>query len=176
MTWSTTFEGISAIATAGALVAAVAAGVQAKRLYVIESTRDEQTKEAERRHHATQISAWAGMQILPGGEPIFGVVVRNSSDDPAYDVRVFCHGFSTDKTPALRCVPPGVYFVPNSDQRKADGRIFRWDYMKPVAEIRDPVRPFTASDNRGVDALTFRDNSGVAWHRTARGELTRAVS
>ncbi|PZF24687.1 hypothetical protein DEJ05_13020 [Curtobacterium sp. MCLR17_045] len=173
MGWSIFFDGISAFATAGALIAAVAAGVQAKRLYMIESARDEQSKEVARRLHATQISSWAAMQILHGGEPIYGVVVRNSSDDPVYDVRVTCHGFTTEKTPTLRCVPPGEYFVPNRDQRKPNGRFFRWDYVKPVSEIVDPVRPFTASDSRGVDELTFRGNSGVAWSRTARGSLSR---
>lgn len=165
------FEGISAFATAGALIAAVAAALQAKKLYDIESSRDEQAKAVDRRRHATRISAWAAMQILPGGEPIYGVVVRNSSDDPVYDLAVSCHGFTTDRAPVLRCVPPGEYFIPNKDQRKPDGRFFRWDYAKPVEEIRDPVRPFTASDSRGVDELEFRDNSGRAWRRSSRGEL-----
>ena len=174
MSWGTVFEGVSAVATGGALVAAMIAARQAKQLFGIESARDEQAKEVERRSHATRISAWAAMQIRPGGEPIFGVMIRNSSDDPVYDLRAVCHGFTTGKTPSLRCIPPGEYFVPNRDQHTADGRVFRWDYAKPVAEIRDPVRPFTASDKRGVDELTFRDNSGVAWRRTAQGELARA--
>lgn len=173
MGWDTFFEGVSAIATAGALVAAVAAAVQAKQLFGIESARDEQAKEDERRQHAKQLSAWAAMQIGRGGNIVYGVIVRNSSDDPVYDVRISCHGFTTDRVPSLSCVPPGQYFVPNRDQRKEDGRLFRWDYAKPVHEIADPVRPFTASKNRGVDEITFRDNAGAAWRRTATGELAR---
>lgn len=173
MGWSIFFDGVSAFATAGALIAAVAAGVQAKRLYVIESTRDEQSKEVARRLHATQISSWAAMEVLPSGALVYGVVIRNSSDDPVYDARVTGHGFTTEKTPTLRCVPPGEYFVANKDRRKSDGRLYRWGYMQPLTEIDHPVRPFTASDSRGVDELTFRDNSGVAWSRTARGSLSR---
>jgi hypothetical protein len=171
MGWGTFFEGLSALATVGALIAAIGAGKQAKRLFQIESSRDEQAQRADRRRQAARISAWAAMRIEVGGKPIYGVVVRNSSDDPVYDVRVACHGFTTERAPQLRCVPPGEYFVANVDIRKPDGKFFRWDYAKPVAEIRDPVRPFTASDNRGIDELSFRDNAGAPWRRAARGEL-----
>lgn len=37
----------------------------------------------------------------------------------------------------------------------------------------DPLRPFTISDARGVDAITFRDNTAGGWHRAAGGELTK---
>jgi len=173
MGWDTVFEGVSAVATAGALAAAIAAAVQAKRLFGIESARDEQAKEEERRQHAKQLSAWAAVQIGRGGNIVYGVIVRNSSDDPVYDVQIWCHGFTTDRLPSLSCVPPGQYFVPNKDQLNDDGQLCRWDFAKPVDEIHDPMRPFTASTERGVDEMTFRDNSGVAWRRTATGELAR---
>lgn len=177
MGWDTVFAGVSAVATAGALAAAIAAAVQAKRLFGVESARDEQSKESERKRHATQISAWAAMQIRRGGDIVYGVIVRNSSDDPVYDLRITSHGFTTKQVPTLHCVPHGEYFVANRDQRKSDGRVFRWDYAKPVAEVAaagDPVRPFTASGSHGVDEMTFRDNAGVAWRRTAEGVLSRS--
>lgn len=167
---TTFFEGLSAFATLGALVAAVYAGVQAKKLYAVESARDEQARENDRRRQASQVSAWAAMQIQTGNRLIYGVVVRNSSDDPVYDVQATCHGFTSGRTTILRCVPPGEYFLPNVLK---EGR-FHWDYAKPVEEVRDPVRPFTASDHKGVDVVTFRDNIGVAWQRAARGELSTA--
>lgn len=174
MSWGTVFECVSAVATGGALVAAMIAARQAKQLFGIESARDEQAKEVERRSHATQISAWAATQIRSGGEPVFGVLVRNSSDDPVYDLRVSCHGFTTEETPSLRCVPPGEYFLPNVDRESSDGSTSPWDHAKPVREIRDPLRPFTTSDERGVKGLTFRDSAGVAWRRASSGELDRA--
>jgi hypothetical protein len=170
MGWNLIFDGVSAIATAGALVAAIAAGLQAKRLFKIESARDDQAQQAERRRQAAQISAWAAVRIELGGEPLYGIVVRNSSNDPVYDVRISCHGFTTETTPELWCVPGGQYFVENVDTGDPHG--LQWDYVRPVSEIRDPVRPFTASDSKGVDQVDFRDNAGLSWRRTARGELS----
>jgi hypothetical protein len=172
MGWSSFFDGVSSIATVGALIAAIAAGLQAKRLFQIESARDDQAQQAERRRQASQISAWAAVRIGHGGEPRYGIVVRNSSNDPVYDIRVSCHGFTTGATPELRCIPRGQYFVENIDTTAPDG--IRWDYAKPVKEIRDPVRPFTASDSKGVDQVTFRDNAGLPWRRTALGQLSLA--
>lgn len=185
MGWDTTWNAVNAIATSLALVAAIGAAWQATKLYRIETERDERSqradqrrdeadernREAERQQHASQISAWAAMQIHVGGLPTFGIVVRNSSNDPVYDVEAMCHGFTTASSPKLRCVPPGEYFVANTP-RMTRGRQYEWDYLKPVSEIKDPVRPFTASDNKRVDGLTFRDNVGAQWQRAARGELT----
>lgn len=174
MGWDTFFEGVSAIATAGALAAAVAAGVQAKRLFKIESDRDAKAQRSDEQRQASHVSAWAAVRVGHRGIPSFGVIVRNSSQDPVYDVRVTGHGFSTRGTPQLWCVPPGEYFVENIDVEKPDGRVFHWDFAKTLREVRDPVRPFSASDNVAVDQITFRDNSGVSWKRTAKGELTMA--
>lgn len=63
------FEGLSAIATAGALAAAAIAGRLAKKPQDIGSDRDDQGRQTERRQQAAQISAWAAMQIGPDGKP-----------------------------------------------------------------------------------------------------------
>lgn len=167
---NTFFEGLSAIATAGALIAAVYAGFEARRLFRIESGRDKQARDAERKRQPSQVSAWAATRIKTGGRIIFGVVIRNSSDDPVYNVQVECHGFTTPRVPTLQCLPPGEYFVANTVEEDPTAE---WDYPKPIREVMgDPLRPFTISDARGVDAITFRDNTGAGWHRAARGELT----
>lgn len=75
-------------------------------------------------------------------------------------------------TPKLHCVPPGEYSIAYIDQRKSDGRSFPWDFAKPVREICDPVRPFTASEKKRVDEISFRASAGMGWVRTARGEPT----
>jgi len=167
---NTFFEGLSAVATACALLAALYAGYQAQRLFRLELGRDEQTRDAERKRQATQVSAWAATRIKTRERVIFGVVVRNSSDDPIYDVQVECHGFSSPRVPTLQCVPPGEFFVANTFE---DDSKTEWDYPKPLQEIRDPMRPFTISDARGIDAVMFRDSAGAGWHRAARGELTK---
>lgn len=115
------------------------------------------------------------MQILHGGALIYGIVVRNASHDPVYDLRATCHGFTRDRMPTMQCVPPGEYFIANTSIRKSDGRIFQWDYAKPREEIADPVRPFTASRKLGVDMLTFRDRAGLDWVRTPEGALRPSV-
>lgn len=181
----TFWNAVNAIATSLALVAALGAAWQATKLYRIETERDERSqradrrrddaderdREREKREHASQISAWAAMRILHGGVPVFGIVVRNSSNDPIYDAEATCHGFTTEASPRLHCVPPGEYFVENTP-RVTYGKQHAWDYLKPVHEIADPVRPFTASENKRVDSLTFRNNVGTRWRRAARGELT----
>ena len=167
---NTFFEGLSAVATACAFLAALYAGYQAQRLFRIELRRDEQARDAERKEQASRVSAWAATRIKTGGRISFGVVIRNSSDDPVYDVQIECHGFSSPRVPTLQCVPPGEFFVANAVEDHATAE---WDYPKPLGEIHDPLRPFTISDARGVDAITFRDNTGAGWHRAARGELTK---
>lgn len=175
MTLETIFEGISAVATAGALLAAVAAAVQARALYRIESSRDDRARQAEDRKQAARISAWAAVQLKTGGRQVHGVIVSNSSDDPVYDFQAACHGFTTVSIPALACVPPGQYFVPNEVGRADDAPAPGWSHARPVNEISsDPVRPFTVSDARGVDELYFRDSAGVLWRREASGELQRS--
>ena len=93
-----------------------------------------------------------------------------------YELLVTTQGFTTQQVPTLHCVPPGEFFVPNRDRSESDGQVLRWDYARPVAEVAaggDPVRPFTASDRLGIDQMTFRDNAGVGWRRTAEGVLSR---
>jgi len=168
---NTFFEGLSAVATACAFLAALYAGYQAQRLFRIELKRDEQAREAERKRQASQVSAWAATRIKTGGRIGFGVVLRNSSDDPVYDVQVECHGFTSSRVPTLQCLPPGEFFVANTVEEDAAAE---WDYPKPIREVAgDPLRPFTISDARGVDAIIFRDNTGAGWHRAARGELRK---
>ncbi|WP_146245941.1 hypothetical protein [Curtobacterium sp. MCPF17_001] len=156
------FDGLSAIATTVALAAAMFAGFQAQRLYRIESGRDEQARHAERKRQATQVSAWAAARIRTAGRVVFGVVIRNSSDDPVYDLQVQCHGFSSPRVATLQCVPPGEFFVGNTIEEDS---MTEWDYPNALPEIHDPVRPFTISDARGVNTITFRDNTGAGWRR-----------
>lgn len=163
---------IAAIATVGALLAAFRAGKAARSLYQIESDRDRIAGEDRDRAQASKVNTWAALRLLQGDVQAFGVVVSNSSDEPVYGVRIDVEGFKAARVSTLACVPPGQYFVESKEIVKS-GRTFHWDYAKSVTEIRDPLRPFSASQNKKVLALRFTDSSGREWNRDGSGMLAR---
>ena len=163
---------IAALATVGALFAARAAGKEAKRLYQIESTRDEIAAEERDRAQASKVNTWAALRLLQGIFQAFGVVVSISSEEPVYGLKVTVEGFTNSKVSTLACVPPGQYFVESKEIAKG-GRTFYWDYAKSVSEIRDPLRPFSASQSKKVIALQFTDSSGREWTRDETGTHAR---
>jgi hypothetical protein len=164
---------IAAIATFGALIAAVAAGLQAKKLYAIESGRDKEAADGRARLQASRINAWACLRLQQGDVQAFGVIVANSSDEPVYNVKVVVDGFTNKNMSTLTCVPPGQYFVENRLIDKGDRRL-DWDYAKPTSEFRDPLRPFSASESKKVLSTSFTDSAGQSWKRDLAGGLSRA--
>jgi len=167
----TTADWVAAIATAGALVAAIGAGLQANKLYRIESRRDAVARRARSREQASKVNAWSVIKVNPGVANTFGVVVANSSTDPVYDVSIEVHNYSTTEVPTLACVPPGSYFLEDCKSKGA-GRSSNWTYAAAVDECDEPLRPFTASENKKVTSVRFTDSSGRAWKREKNGTLT----
>jgi hypothetical protein len=162
---------IAAVATFGALLAAVAAALQAKKLYDIESGRDKEAADSRARLQASRINAWAGLRLQQGDLQAFGVIVANSSDEPVYNVRIVVDGFTNKNMSTLTCVPPGQYFVENRVISKGEKR-FHWDYAKPTSEFRDPLRPFSASGSKKVLSTSFTDSAGQSWKRDLDGGLS----
>jgi len=166
---------IAAVATFGALIAAIAAGLQAKKLYNIESGRDKEAADSRARLQASKINAWAGLRLQRGDLQAFGVIVANSSDEPVYNVKVVVDGFTTMSMSTLTCVPPGQYFVENRSIVKGEKR-FQWDYAKPTSEYGDPLRPFSASGSKKVLSMAFTDSAGQSWKRDSAGGLSRVTT
>lgn len=74
---------ISALTAVGALVAAVWAGLTAKRLYVIESHRDEDQAFLRRSAAAQLVSAWPAVLLKSEGTTkSFGLVIFNGGSTP----------------------------------------------------------------------------------------------
>ncbi|MFZ7087672.1 hypothetical protein [Curtobacterium sp. RRHDQ10] len=167
----TFFNGMSAVATAGALIAAIYAGWQARQLFGVETTRDDDQRRRDGERQASGVTAWAGLQLLTRDRQVMGVVVRNSSDDPVFDVDIRVRGFSRPSVSKLRILPPGEYFIRNDLHTDPDGRTFHWDWAKPVREFRDPLRPYTAGTKFAVEQIGFRDSAGHGWTRDESGRL-----
>lgn len=72
-------EWVAAIATLGALLAALYAGQQAAKIVQVEQKRDAERDAAARRAQAEQVAAWGR-----GGK----VYVLNSSNVPIYNIRL----------------------------------------------------------------------------------------
>ncbi|ROS62644.1 hypothetical protein EDF38_1756 [Frigoribacterium sp. PhB160] len=163
---------IAAVATVGALLAAVRAVGDAKKLFNIESKRDQTAAEDRERQQASKINAWSALRLLRNDIQGFGVIVSNSSEEPVYDVKVAVGGFRTAHAPTLACVPPGQVFV---EQKRVMVEVdtFHWDYAKPVTEFADPLRPFSASQSKRVTGVMFTDSSGRQWRRSETGQLER---
>ncbi|MCE1178349.1 MAG: hypothetical protein LWW86_04880 [Micrococcales bacterium] len=171
---------ISALAGAGALAAAVWAGVTAKRLYDIERERDDRAVERLRRESASLVSAWIGVHSEQPDVPEdrqqrkFGVVVANRGTTPIHDIRVSSRNQDNraQKPIEHRILPPGVYFIAESKDPQAK---FPWKFPEQVSTLAGRVRPVTAARNWAVTDLTFRDSNGVQWRRDLQGNLTEVV-
>jgi hypothetical protein len=159
---------VSAVATLIALVFAALAAVAAHRVYRIESERDklaleERQKQADfqRRAQAALVSAWWGRQNdLVGEGHRWGAFVRNASETPIYQNRVW---------------------VTNLDQPDHSDS-FTLDVLPPTAEPR-----FYASDASGLGhdgdlealeirvEMTFTDSGGIRWIRDRQGQLSEVL-
>jgi len=144
---------LQAVATLFALAFAATASVVASRTFKIESERDRVNTEARRAQEASArkaqaatVSAWWGTNRF---DDRIGVLVRNASDAPVYQV-----------------------FVTVLD---ADGRVetakVHFPVLPPHAEAEFlPVSLPDEADAHRVK-LTFTDASGVRWIRSEHGQL-----
>jgi hypothetical protein len=153
-------EWLAALASVGALVAAVFAGLAAWRVARIEQQRD-------CRAQAVAISAWATQRVVDG-HPTVGIHLLNTSAAPVTDVAVgFTDADGSPYTPLrLRILPPGAYFV----QQKRSSP-YKWGFPEPAT---DALVAIMKSGTWRVDSLAFRDQDDAAWRRAASGTLREA--
>ncbi len=171
MSWSDAPSWISAVAAAGALAAAVVAGVTARRLYAIERARDRRASAADARRQAAAISAWVAEAVGPNpDERSPGVVVANASDTAVRDVSISVVMPSGQKDPLrLTVLPPGDYFT------VAEPTAYHWGFPNRLDALQYPVRPVMRSREWYVAELRFRDAADREWRRDGTGTL-RPVS
>jgi hypothetical protein len=160
---------VQSIVTVGALVAAVIAAIEARRVYERESARDERAAEdrraraeANRRAQADKVAGWYGL-YTPAVEgavttehPTYEwcAFVKNGSDLPIYDVDIayffVVPGAPPGNSPGLRSISERILVVPPQEMLRQSGPENQPNYAV---------------------AIKFRDTAGVRWSRDINGEL-----
>jgi hypothetical protein len=149
---------VAAIATGGALIAAIYAGQQAAQIVNVERRRDDQLEANQRRAQAEQIAAW--------GSGI-STYLTNASELPVYDVQL---NFTIGKQATGLCIALLVptQRIPNPTQ---------------FAVVQEAWNRATSARIHGVPeprtrvSIAFTDAAGVRWERDFQGrlrELTRS--
>ncbi|MEU4015878.1 hypothetical protein AB0E56_11500 [Microbacterium sp. NPDC028030] len=154
---------MSAIAAVVAVAAALWTAWESRRLRAVEVARDDRTREEVARWQASRVSAWAiecRAHTFDSGEQDSGFTVRNASDTPLFDVRVW----SADRTgtplpvATVTVLPPGQYVLLRHTR-------YHWTIPKPIEEIHGPVSPITRRDRWAVTRMEFTDGHGRRWRR-----------
>lgn len=155
-----------------ALAAAIWAAVTAKRLFVIEQSRERDREEAAERNQAELFASWVSwshqpqvaMHLPDGTSSRATLAVRNGSPVPVYDVVVtYNEGRLALGTQEFNVISP-------------TGSVAHYREIK-CAGVGDalmrPRDPDARLDLRV--ALTFTDAQGKRWTRETSGKLGRVV-
>lgn len=165
--WGSLPEWISALGAIGALTAAIWAAVTSKRLFEIESSRDQIAAQRIAREQASQISAWCVALLDEHGKWAGrGILIHNSSNAPVYDLEVDSTyaAKSTDapqvqNTFRMGIVPPGDFVTTASND------FDKWTFPDAREEIPYTVRPVTKNKAWSVGVVRFTDAHGAPWAR-----------
>lgn len=156
--WGDAPTWVGAVGTVFAIGAAVYAGLQAKRVYLIEKARDQQQLLESRGAQAASISAWVDWShISSGGGKMPVVVLQNASRLPVYDLRVqvldgSATVLATEHFPTL---PPS----PEPKKRAI---------VLAHQQEDSPQQPLEVT-------LAFRDASGLRWTRDTAGIIKEVI-
>lgn len=162
-------EWMNALAAFGALAAAVWAALTTRRLYRIESERDQIAEIARRREQASRVSAWAAVRWDETGSRRDGIVIQNESTSPVFDVKIESEHHSEESYPlTLTVLPPGTYFAAKTSTK------YHWEFPDAVSQLEGVIRPIMKKPQWKVISLAFADASGDEWARTERGILVEA--
>ncbi|WP_022888598.1 hypothetical protein [Agromyces italicus] len=155
------------MAAIGALVAAVAAGVNAGKLFGIESGRDTVSRNSREQSQAEAVSVWIAACIGDRAPGSYGVVIKNASTNVVYDVEVAVLGAGGAELPTitLTVLPPGSYYLAESASS------YGWEFASEVSNFDAEIRPVAKSKDRRVMVLRFRDAANLRWERLKNGPL-----
>lgn len=165
-------EVVSALAAVGALVAAVWAGITAKRLYLIEAERDRMEMVRERRRGAARVSAWVCTHFANegsvSGSRRDGILIANLGECPIYDVEVSSTNKLGQEQALLKqnVLPPGQYFVASTNDA------YQWAFPDQVESLEGTLRPITKKAEWRVTRMSFADADGLRWARDDKGRLS----
>lgn len=124
----------------------------------------ERDAEEQRRKQAASVTAWFIGQQAPVG-PVWGACIRNASDLPVLDIRVFFHYVQEkweggDWEPVLRGAPvERIRVIPPRADR----------FYKIPDQVRNMIDQ--VNDSIYVVSIEFTDAAGNRWERDPRGAL-----
>lgn len=169
--WGSLPEWISALGAIGALTAAIWAALTSKKLFQIESGRDERAAERTAREQASHISAWCVAEVNTKQK---GILLHNSSTSPVYNVEVYStYAASNAGSPEpqkpfqMGILPPGDFIS------IASSAPYVWEFPDSTETRDEPVRPVTRNKAWAVNAIRFTDAHGLGWERS--GGLLRRM-
>lgn len=154
---------ITAAGAVTAVAAAIWAGLTSRALLGVELKRDHERERRARAEQATLVGAWSiYCREAPADEEWrrSGVMVRNGSHAPVYDVSIA----SLDKDGAsqaplvMTILPPGEFVVLGHSK-------FNWSFPMSLDEIGVAVGPITRHADWRVAELNFIDAQGSVWRR-----------
>ncbi len=171
--WGDVPNWIAAIAALMAVLFAWLAARHTQRLLLHEARRDRRVQEREVRSQADLVGAWVACRVTPdGGIDVtlqeYGLVVRNASPAPVFDVVVESTDYDGEpqRPLTLAVMPPGEFYAPATHEK------WLWELPDPVDAVDGIVRPVMRRKERRVTGVRFRDSAGNRWHRDAMGQLT----
>lgn len=166
---------ICAIATLGALIAAVAAALIAKRLYVMERERDRRLSAEKLRREPSQVSCWT---VSVYADVTYdkatrrdGLVLSNGATTPVFTVEIASNNRLGISEPPVRLhvVPPGEYFIERDLKTN-----YLWKFPQSTDYLKsEVVVPVMKQPKWVVTCITFNDASGTRWTRDVFGALSR---
>ncbi|NHU84178.1 hypothetical protein GWK18_00925 [Kocuria sp. JC486] len=161
-----------------AVVVAVLAFIESRKLRRIEDGRDRRESAVKRRSQAEGLLAWMSAEI-PVDAPSTSVIeVQNRTAAPVFDIEVHAidlnyvdgqrSGYRELAPLRIRMLPPGhLVYGPGKGS-------YAWDLGRLPGEC-ELLRPVTKSVDRRVVSFSFTDAHGVTWHRDQDGALTEVA-
>ena len=155
-----------------ALVAAVWAMVELRRMKRNAQHRDAVSQQEGRRRQANEVMAWMSAELGKPSDRSSVIEVHNRSGAPIYDLVVISSDLVyrdqrrvrvDNPRLAVRIFPPG-HLIYGLDPEHA------WDAGRRPDEY-ERLRPVTMSPDRRVTAFEFTDASGTRWRRYEDGVL-----
>ncbi|GAA3659118.1 hypothetical protein [Microbacterium marinilacus] len=167
-------DGVAGVTAAFALLAAFAAAIYTARTFRMERSREDRSVARERREQAALVSAWCASRTdvkHASGRSLRGIMLRNASHAPAYDVVIestYAQRKADDPEPvkpvSIAVVPPGEYFLQEGDK-------YPWDLPTDAQSLEGLLQPIMNNPKWIVTSLVFTDAHGETWQRDERGRL-----
>lgn len=164
---------IQALASIGALVAAVAAALVARNLHRLAANEDRRNEkdqqdrfEADRLRKASGVAVWWACRI---SDETYGLLLSNRTDGVVHQLSA--KGAVRDQAAdgVWRFLPPGDLFAPKPFGPKAP-RGFKFpEALEPGQEYR----PVMSTDIFVVKSISFTDDAQIRWERDENGILGR---